>query len=318
MTAFDEVTKQWDFLDRFVREGEEFGLDVIIPLLHSTPFWKQNLFSYYREIPINRLLVGDAGAIDGSIEVLTDFPRVVIYDHRKIATLAKSVSSLINEVESEFFVYVQSDTFLPEGWFDSMSENSDRYEWFGCVERPLVVLEGPINDYSGKRPLAGTQFGRSAYFAGVNDHIDDDYGYRQEDFIFEDYVLRRGGRVGGIQDVSHVHQLTHRKTTGRRLNVEAITVSFQQESDDVRVISTQFLGFVKYCDLRRPSVARATAAALAEIMAQGASASIQALRHARRVNPRFHRYFFRLVPMALAILVSRKVRGLRAFLSRAK
>lgn len=247
MSFFREVSRPEPFEDKFEKGGFEFPVDVIIPILHSTPFWEQNLKSYYREIPINRLIIGDAGAIDGSVEIAKTFPRVEVLNHSEVKTLAKSLSFLISEVQTDYFVYLQSDTLLPNGWFESMWSMRNEFDWFGCPERSVLALTGPVNDYSGKRPLAGTQFGRTAAFEGLESAIQDDFGYRQEDFILEQFVRDRGFRSGANNEVFHFHQISDRVTTGRKLELESFKLTFASDDDESRVVETQIWGLIKYC-----------------------------------------------------------------------
>ena len=51
------------FADRFATDSAR-ALDVIIPIVHTNELWRSNLTSIYREIPVNRLLIGDGGCID--------------------------------------------------------------------------------------------------------------------------------------------------------------------------------------------------------------------------------------------------------------
>jgi hypothetical protein len=284
MTIYEEVVRSVDFRDRFVEQGDGKAVDVIIPLLHSTPFWKMNLFSYYREIPVNRLIIGNAGAIDGSDKVALGFPRVEMLDHSGLKTLGKSLAELMSRVETEHFIYLQSDTFLPNRWFDVMWARRQEFDWFGCPESPLVVLSAPPNDQGGKRPLAGTQFGRTSAFSGISEHIQDDYGYRQEDFIFEDFVLKKGSSVGKVLDTFHVHQITERKTIGKQLSVKSISVKLNKDVDDDRVSSTQLLGFVKYCSPKRKTVWHAAYEELAHLLSTGKLELKQILNVAKADN----------------------------------
>lgn len=284
MSVYNDIARATDFVDRLILEKNQEGVDVIIPLLHATPFWKQNLNSYFREIPINRLLIGDAGAIDGSPVIAAGFPRTLILDHTNLKSLGRSIAELMSNVQTEHFIYLQSDTFLPPGWFDVMSSYRDEFDWFGCPERPIFVLSAPLNDQSGKRPLAGSQFGRTAVFSGVENFVQDDYGYRQEDFIFEEYALRQGGAVGGVFETHHVHQITERVTTGRQIKVSSVTVKLEPENDDNKVLDTQLLGFVKYCDPHRKTVYKAAYDALIGSLASGRFSIRTELSLAREVN----------------------------------
>ena len=284
MSIYRKVTESTEFVDRFALKPRGDGVDVIIPLLHATPFWKQNLHSYYREIPIRRLIIGDAGAIDGSPEMAATFPRIQLLDHKKVKSLGRSIALLISEVKTDYFIYLQSDIFLPPGWFDIMSANQNKYDWFGCPESPLIVLSAPINDQSGKRPLAGSQFGKTSVFQGVADYVQDDYGYRQEDFIFEEYALKQGGSVGGVFETFSVHQITERVTTGKQLKVSSVTVTLDSEDDDSRVLDTQLLGFIKYCDPRRETVYQAAYRALIASLAAGRFSIKRELLLGRQLN----------------------------------
>ncbi len=284
MSIYSQVTKSTEFVDRFALKPRGEGVDVIIPLLHATPFWKQNLHSYYREIPIRRLIIGDAGAIDGSPEIAATFPRAQILDHKKVRSLGRSIALLMSEVKTDHFIYLQSDVFLPPGWFDVMSANQNKFDWFGCPESPLIVLSAPINDQSGNRPLAGSQFGRTSVFQGVADYVQDDYGYRQEDFIFEEFALKQGGSVGGVFETFNVHQITERVTTGKQLKVSSVSVTLDLEDDDSRVLDTQLLGFVKYCDPRRETVYQSAYRALIASLAAGRFSIKRELFLARQLN----------------------------------
>ena len=61
------------FADRFATDSAR-AVDVIIPIVHTNELWRSNLTSIYREIPVNRLLIGDGGCIDDSLEIARRFP----------------------------------------------------------------------------------------------------------------------------------------------------------------------------------------------------------------------------------------------------
>lgn len=266
ISFFREIDPDRPFEDRLQTGEFEGSVDVIVPILHSTPFWKQNLKSYFREIPINRLLIGDAGAIDGSVDLALTFPRVEVLNHKNVKTLARSLALLVSEIETEYFIYLQSDTFLPAGWFDSMWAKRNDFEWFGCPERTVIALSGPLNDYSGKRPLAGTQFGKTSAFENIEKSIQDDFGYRQEDFILDQLVKDNGYRSGANTEVFHFHQISDRVTSGRKLELESFTLSFVSDEDDARVVSTQIWGLIKYCKPSNEMALRFTKAEITHVL----------------------------------------------------
>ena len=54
---FDVIFEQQELIDRKIINNEE-PIDVIIPIFNTNQLFELNLFSYYREIPINRLIIG--------------------------------------------------------------------------------------------------------------------------------------------------------------------------------------------------------------------------------------------------------------------
>lgn len=73
-SIFREYYTEQPFVDRYL-EHPERGIDVIIPVIHTNELWEANLFSFYREIPIHTLLIGDGGCIDDSIAIAQRFPQ---------------------------------------------------------------------------------------------------------------------------------------------------------------------------------------------------------------------------------------------------
>src|SRR5690349_4286459 len=78
------------FVDRRATDAAG-AVDVIIPVIHTNEMRRANLRSIYREIPVNRLLLGDGGCIDDSLEVACEFPRVQVLDHRSFKSLGYSL-----------------------------------------------------------------------------------------------------------------------------------------------------------------------------------------------------------------------------------
>lgn len=223
-------------------------IDVIIPVLHSNDLWRENLTSFYREIPINRLIIGDAGCIDDTITIAREFPRVEIIDHRHISTLGSSIANLIGRVTTSKFAYLQSDVYIPSGWFAAMESKSKDFSWVGSPMQVVAMLDYNV-DYSGKRPLAGAQLGETAVFDGIQKFVSDDYVYRQEDFVLEEYVRQKGFATGNSFETFHFHQVMRRKTTGMQMRVENISIKLSESnSEKLRVRDTQLYGLMKYCD----------------------------------------------------------------------
>jgi len=243
-SIFEEYYSDKLFYDRYL-DDQEGAVTVIIPTVHTNELWAANLCSIYREIPVKQLLIGDGGCIDDTVAVALSFPRVEIHDHRQFKSLGYSIRKLIEAVETEWFIYLHSDVYLPEGWFDKMTSHKDKYDWFGCRMQQTVMVE--FDNGYGERPYAGSQMGRKAALSHGLNRIDDDYVYRQEDFVFSDIVSRGGFKEGKIDDVFHYHQTI--KKASPFWNPRNVKVSLSQDlSDDenIRVWNTQFRGIVKY------------------------------------------------------------------------
>jgi hypothetical protein len=237
-----------EFIDFAEGQDTSRKIDVIIPALHSNDLWRENLTSFYREIPINRLLIGDAGCIDDTVAVAKEFPRVEIIDHRNITTLGASIAELISRVTTSKFAYLQSDAYLPPGWCAAMESKSQQFAWVGSPMQVVTMLDYKV-DYSGRRPLAGAQLGDTSAFKNLGEFIDDDFVYRQEDFVLEEFVRRRGYATGNSFETFHFHQVMRRNTTGMQMNVENISIKLNEAPKEKdRVSRTQLYGLLKYCD----------------------------------------------------------------------
>jgi hypothetical protein len=246
MTIFSEYYLKQDFIDRF--EVDELnGVDVIIPVYHTNELWHTNLLSIYREVPVRRLLISDGGVIDNSIDQLKDFPRVFLYNHRHFNSLGKCIAELIKEVTSEWFIYLHSDVYLPKGWFNTMISHKNEFDWYGCPMNITIMVNYKL--VQPLRPYAGSQMGRKAAFMEGIDMIEDDFVYRQEDFVFNRIVEDAGYKTGKVEDTFHYHQLMYRKSDGFDLNIKEVKIeTHTKENENLRMLDTQLRGIVKYLD----------------------------------------------------------------------
>ena len=246
-SIFKEYYSDNPFYDQFAHHPNG-AVDVIIPIIHTNELWETNLKSFYREIPINRLLIGDGGCIDDSIKIVKKFPRVKIFNHRKYISLGYSIRKLIEEVETEWFIYSHSDIYLPKGWFEKMRSHQRKFDWFGCPMQMTVMAQWPnVDKIGGKnRPYAGSQMGRKIAFEEGIKRIDDDYVYRQEDFVFADIVETAGFKIGAIEDTFHYHQLIKKPSPWER-KITTVSVSAETTKEEkIRTSMTQVKGIIKY------------------------------------------------------------------------
>jgi len=252
MSIFEEYYTKQPFHDRFISDNEN-AIDVIVPVYHTNELWQANLTSIYREVPVNRLLISDGGCIDDSIEIVSKFPRVSVLDHREYKTLGKCIAELIKMVDTKWFIYLHSDVYLPAGWFDTMIKYNNKYDWYGCPMNITVLinyrLEEPL------RPYAGSQIGRKEAFEKGISVVEDDYVYRQEDFVFNRIVEDAGFKTGKVEDTFHYHQLMYRKSAGYDLNVKKVSVeTITKEWERQRTDEMQLRGIVKYLIPHEPYV----------------------------------------------------------------
>jgi hypothetical protein len=259
-SIFQRYYRPEPFEDRFTRDPSG-AIDVIIPVIHTNELWEKNLTSIYRDVPVNRMLISDGGCKDDSIAIVSKFPRVTVLDHRAYKTLGYCLRKLIESVETEWFIYVHSDVYLPEGWFDTMRRHQAEFDWFGCPQRITALVEYPNVDhmFSELRPYAGSQMGRKGAFEKGLASIDDDFVYRQEDFVLAQLVERDGHRHGRIEDTFHYHQLMHKPSPwARKLKRVAVQVEWSRE-EEIRACTMQARGIIKYLTPTAGLVAEAEA-----------------------------------------------------------
>jgi len=233
------------FVDQFL-VNPEHRIDVVIPVMHTNELWRANLMSIYREVPVNRLLIGDAGCSDDTLRIVRTFPRVLVFDHRHFVSLGYSIRKLIEAVETEWFAYLHSDVYLPAGWFERMNQHRSEYDWFECRQHITVLVDYPL-DYAGaERPYSGSQMGRRRAFQDVLPLIDDDYLYRNEDIVLAALVEQAGFRYGRVDTTFHYHQVMHKASPWlRRITHVGVTQEKSRE-EETRECTMQVKGIIKY------------------------------------------------------------------------
>jgi len=81
---------------------------------HS-PMFRNVLKILYHEVPVNRLIVVDAFSDDDTIKILREFPRVEI--HQVAFNRAEARQYGIEQVETEWFMFLDDDVILGRDWF---------------------------------------------------------------------------------------------------------------------------------------------------------------------------------------------------------
>lgn len=96
-------------------------VDVVMCTWNSNrPFFEKCLRSIEREIPVHHFIVVDHFSQDGTIEAIQKYFKSVIIVQSN-ANLAKARAIGIDHVDTEFFVFMDDDMGLPEGWFKRLT-----------------------------------------------------------------------------------------------------------------------------------------------------------------------------------------------------
>lgn len=304
------------FIDRFLEKPEE-GVTVIIPAIHTNELWRANLMSIYREVPVKELLIGDGGVVDDTNVIASEFPRVTIHNHRDFKSLGYSIRKLIESVKTDWFIYLHSDVFLPDGWYDGMKTHQNSYDWFGCRMRQTIMIEFD-NDYD-ERPYAGSQMGRTAAFINGVQSIDDDYVYRQEDFVFSEIVRGGGFKEGKIDDLFHYHQMIKKESpVWSPYDVKVHISQSLSKEQEIRIHNTQFRGAVKYLNPTSPTIIRTAIEGAFGLISNGQISRRELLDWISATNPRWNLYVKRGLLKrqiyTVATSLKNKIRSLSQFI----
>lgn len=251
-TIFQKYYKKNLLIDRKIAKGEK-GIDVIIPLLNTNGLFETNLYSFYKEIPINRLLIGDGGCTDDSIDIVKKFPRVIIYNQKEFKTLGYRIQELIKKVSTNWFIYLHSDVFLPEGWYDEMVKHQNDYDWYECFRKITILVEYDAHGQNiAKRPYSGSQMGKTEAFKNIK--VDDDYLYRNEDIIFRELVEKQGFSYGRISNTFHYHQAMNRRGETEP-NFKNVSIERETNKEwEIETYNMQARGIIKYLEPKKEFV----------------------------------------------------------------
>ena len=94
-------------------------VDVVVLTLNSDRKLKDCLASIYQNIPVHQLIVVDGGSTDRTLEILGKFNQrfgnvKIVHDK---GTRATARQKGIENVTSDWFIFVDSDVVLCEGWY---------------------------------------------------------------------------------------------------------------------------------------------------------------------------------------------------------
>lgn len=230
--------------DKFLNTNFDETIDVIIPLINTNELFERNLYSFYKEIPIRNLIIGDGGSTDGSLEILKQFPRVKVLDHKNLKSQGGSIIDLITNVKSDYFIYLHADAFLPNEWYEKMKTKSTIYDWFECNQKLTTLIEFWAEKM--ERSFSGAQMGNRKIFDKIIPLIKDDYLQRNEDIIIAELIEHVGGKYGKNEDAFNYHQVMNRRGESEPKFKKITLVKDNDYLWEKRIFEMQYKGIVKY------------------------------------------------------------------------
>lgn len=104
--------------------SKRMRIDVVILTKNSEYILEDCLNSIYRNVPVNNLIVVDGFSTDSTIKILNDFNRkygnIRIIQEKGTRATARELG--IHNVETEWFMFVDSDVILCEDWYEKASK----------------------------------------------------------------------------------------------------------------------------------------------------------------------------------------------------
>lgn len=195
-------------------------IDVICPIYFlNLKHFIDNVQSWVRELPINRLIVGmnfdshNFMIFQHEIEPLLEGIEVIKHDHTKFDTLGACLADLMKEVQTTWFVFVHSDVELTENCYLLMK--SFMKPKIGIIESARILYDGEnfsqCDHYFRSRPYSGFQLIRKKAIEKYIEIIEDDYIYRNEDFIAKNQIEQAGYQYKKCWAM-HYHQTVNSTT----------------------------------------------------------------------------------------------------------
>ena len=239
---YKQLFTEQRFFDKYEKNPKD-AVDIIVPLKTVNELFKVNLLSWYREVPVRSVIVGDAGASSDVLRLLCMFPRVRILDCRGMKTLGFCLKTLINEVSSESFLYLHADVFLPTGWLTEFKKESQGVDWAESRAR-MLVMASYIDQYEDNAPRAfsGAQMGNTRLLQRAVSVVEDDYLYRNEDIVIRELVEQSGGYYKRVNSPRFIHEQLFDE------NIKKVSVQRDVSKEQTRrMLWMQIHGVWKYC-----------------------------------------------------------------------
>jgi len=126
-------------------------LDITICTFNSEHTIEDCINSILDELPVNKIICVDGGSTDKTLDILKKYKEVIVYI-KKDLNLGQSRSFAFSQVETEWFVQIDSDVILNKGAGEkilSFLGAADVIE-FGCVDYYSFPMPSRFEIESGK------------------------------------------------------------------------------------------------------------------------------------------------------------------------
>jgi len=198
------------------------------------------------------LLIGYGGGTDNSLDIVKKFPRVIIVDQDKkykghlYGSQGISIAELMSMVETEWFIYLHGDVYLPKNWYDTMKKYQDKYDWYESDKVLTALVKFKVN-IDLNRAYSGSQMGRKKAFKNIIPIIEDGYLQNNEDIIFKELILKEGYKYGRVFETHNYHQIMNKR--GEK-EPKFKKFSFERDAPKewtIKIHKVQARGIIKYC-----------------------------------------------------------------------
>lgn len=133
------------------------------------------------------IIVADNGSTDASIEVLKrDFPELTILDLKTNYGFAKGYNVALQQIEADYFVLVNSDVSVSEGWLEPCITLFEKDTKVAAVQPKILSYRQPeYFEYAGAAGGFIDKFGYPFCRGRILDHVEkDEQQYNQPGEIF--------------------------------------------------------------------------------------------------------------------------------------
>ncbi|WP_309492142.1 glycosyltransferase family 2 protein [Candidatus Hecatella orcuttiae] len=96
------------------------SVDVVMVVKNGSPHLRECLNSLYANVPVNKLIVVDGGSEDGTLSIVRRYSRTLILNDDG-GTRATARQKGIESVETDWFMFLDSDVILSPNWFARVS-----------------------------------------------------------------------------------------------------------------------------------------------------------------------------------------------------